>query len=279
MQNADGSRGQGQRCATCRQPIIPGHNAVACSVCGVPQHGGCWQQHGGCATRGCTGRPLVYLPGAQPADAPVSLRLELKHEESTPPAHTPIWAPNPGVPIVARILAYTFGLLMLLVTYQTFARERPPDSAPIPGKWSSFESAQGMTIPYPEGWFVAEDTRENVVRLMLMPGSPVRVDILSAESRNESVQLTPEMIRPGFEEKLQQIKGYEPQTGVTTDDTALEMHAFRFVTRGPRGSLAMSGAWTMRARDQQVLILVATAPREGWQTTERIFSHIADNLQ
>ncbi len=61
----------------------------------------------------------------------------------------PVWAPNPAVPLPARILAYLFGGMTLLAVALNFVIPRPPDAPPARTSWSCYHSNYGCSFPYP----------------------------------------------------------------------------------------------------------------------------------
>ena len=198
--------------------------------------------------------------------------------EITKPAQKaiPVWAPNPGVPTVARILAYAFGGLMLLTLFATCFTPRADDSPPIPKTeqdWAELETHNGCVLYYPNDWTVEQKTVENrtQVNCALIPGSPVQMTVLLQEaSDNESY-----LIVDAMKKELTGFLRKELDNFTLSDETltiiASNGQAFTFTDHGK----PMSGAWVIESRGRFVLCVMGQAPRNSWRETELIVSQMA----
>jgi len=207
------------------------------------------------------------MPEPRPAD-----ELEI-----TKPAQKamPVWAPNPGVPIIARILAYTFGGLMLLTLFTTCFTPRADDVPPIPQTeqdWTALKTQNGCVLYYPHDWSIDQKSVENQLQVncSLIPGSPVRVEILLQESSDNESYLAVEQIRS----QLEKVLPKEFQNFALSDE-ALTMissngQAFTFTYNGK----PMSGAWVIEPKGRFVLCMIGFAPRDSLKATELIVSQM-----
>jgi hypothetical protein len=222
--------------------------------------------------------------GAQAAAAPAALRLEIKQQEPAAATMIPVWAPNPGVPIIARILAYAFAFLMLLIWALSLTQVRPPDIAPLPDQWSTYRGSQGLTMPYPTGWYTVEDPKDpnKSVLFVLRRGGPVQVNVVPLSIPADAwPQISPDKMDATVETEWV-VKGFDGENfalGEGASDPLEKMHAFTFTVPHRQNDVPMSGAWTMRTNGKQIVILLSSSPQEGWTNVKDIFTHIADNLQ
>lgn len=197
--------------------------------------------------------------------------------EITKPAQKamPVWAPNPGVPIIARILAYTFGGLMLITLFATCLSPRADDVPPIPQieqDWTALKTQNGCVLYYPRDWSIEQETADNQLRVncTLIPGSPVQVMILLQESSENDSYLVVGQIRSQLEKMLpEKLKNF------TLSDEALTMissngQAFTFTDHNK----PMSGAWVIEPKGRFVLCVLGSAPRDSLKATELIISQM-----
>lgn len=202
--------------------------------------------------------------------------------EYTKPAQQtmPVWAPNPGVPTIARILAYTFGGLMLLTLFATCLTPRADDSPPIPKTeqdWAALKTHNGCVLYYPRGWAVEQETIDNRVQVncALIPGSPVQVMILLQETSEHDGFLAVGQIRSQLEKMLPERLDDFTLSDKTLTIISSNGQAFTFTDRGK----PMSGAWVIEPRGRFVLCVMGQAPRSSWRQTELIVSQMAKKAQ
>lgn len=194
------------------------------------------------------------------------------HETTHPPA--PVWAPTPGVPIVARMLAYSFGALMLFTVILAFAGQPPPDIPASPASWHTYTSPTGFTLPYPTDWHLSEkdEGAEDGVVFELPPGDQVRVlaipiDIPDGADPNEIDQSLASRLGEEFD-------AFVPTGTATT--TAGDLHLFSFSASRKWRTHLMKGAWVTRVFPRCALVLIATAPEEGWPPMQTILTHMVE---
>lgn len=196
----------------------------------------------------------------------------------------PVWAPDPGVPLIARLLAYIFGVLMLF-TVMSSLRPRPPDIPAYPSEWRIFEK-YGLTIPYPDNWQYQNRTQgENVhIAFYLPPRTDmVRVEIFSFNINNSTATaLDPlgkssnELASERFEEWLRE----EYYTGYTAKmETGVA--GYHYFTAQPlsKDGPPIVGAWVSRVQGGTIIFATAASSAPAWHVTENIFSKIVENIQ
>ncbi|HEY3376450.1 MAG TPA: hypothetical protein VGL77_03060, partial [Armatimonadota bacterium] len=104
-----------------------------------------------------------------------------------PRSAAPVWAPNPGVPLTARILAYLFAALMLYTVIASYRNVRPPDIPPVPTGWQRYSSAMlHLQISYPQGWIVDDKATAGQTHfsLSLPPAHQVYFEVIGLELPN-----------------------------------------------------------------------------------------------
>ena len=194
------------------------------------------------------------------------------------PAPMPVWAPNPGVPLLARILAFLFAAALLYTAVMTFRTTRPPDP-PIPDQWASYHLGAESTIPYPANWQTeerndADDTRE--ASFMLTPSSPVRLEVIvlaidAGEHRDEVISALTEKLTTGFQTRF---------TNFALQDESFRCDAgdakrFTFTLNGA----PMTGALLFTPKGHHTLGVIGYAPPDGWPTMQDIFIHAANEAE
>ncbi|MHB0938055.1 MAG: hypothetical protein ACYDCO_16865 [Armatimonadota bacterium] len=202
--------------------------------------------------------------------------------EFTKPAQKamPVWAPNPGVPVISRILAYSFGAFMLITLFATCFTPRAADSPPIPQTeqdWTVLRTDNGCVLYYPRNWTIQQEVNDNQLQVdcSLIPGSPVQVTVLVRESTDTESYLAVEQMKDQLEKMLTaKLKDF-----ALSDETLTTIssngQAFNFTTNGQ----PMSGAWVMEPRGRFVLCVMGSSPRDSWKATELIVSHMAKKAE
>jgi hypothetical protein len=207
-----------------------------------------------------------------------SAHLPTEDETATP---APIWAPNPAVPLLARLLAYLFGGLMLLAVVLSSVTERPPDTAPSPEVWKWHAFADGSGFPYPAEWVLeSKSINQGVeVRLALTESSPVRVDALLLTlprqiGRDDLAQLD-ESLAAQMRSRFTEFT-LDPPSG-----SGLRSFCYDLVlgAGAQAARLPMRGAWIVQVKDHRALLLIGMTPSPGWATMEFILLRIARKAQ
>jgi hypothetical protein len=204
-------------------------------------------------------------------------------------APAPVWSPNPGVPLVARLLAYTFGGLMLLTIFATCLTPRADDVPPIPSAetdWSSLDAGDGCILYYPRGWSAAlqegdahpdKEGYQLEVNFSLYPNSPVQVMAILEDLPLNSEYLVIQQQNDWLEKKLlgqRHIRNFTLFDGVLTS-ISTNGQAFTFTL----DNRPMSGAWLIQPKGRFLLSLIGFAPRKGWEATQIIISQMAEKAE
>lgn len=207
------------------------------------------------------------------------------NSENLPRAHrVPVWAPDPGVPLIARLLAYIFGILMFFTVISSL-RPRPPDIPAYPSEWKLF-AKDGLSVPYPAKWQYLDRTQgENIhIAFYLPPRTDmVRVEIFSYSINNSSSSAlapleksTSELAAERFEEWLRE----EYYTGYTakTETGVSGYHYFTALPLSEDGP-PIVGAWVSRVQGGTIIFATAASSAPAWHVTENIFSKIIENIK
>jgi len=197
-------------------------------------------------------------------------------ENSMPPAAVPVWAPNPAVPLPARILAYLFGGFTLLTVLLSILVDRPPDTPPTPKSWAAFPCTQHCTISYPTGWDVQspqiKDGEEHV--FSLLPGSPVRIESILMQlpgvAHHVDSRQIERLLKPELERRFDNFT-VRKNDGIISEADDGEQ-SFNFTLKD--NTTKMTGVWAVRASGHSLLLFVATTPENGWGTMREIVDHM-----
>jgi len=197
----------------------------------------------------------------------------------------PVWSPNPGVPIIARVLAYTFGGLMLLTIIATCLTPRAVDIPSLPNSesdWSSLPVENGCILYYPRGWVIQPQEDDAAgerfqVQFSLYPNSPVQVTAMLEELPPDAGDSIAQQKNDWLEATLRRQQKYK---NLILTDGALSTfadnsRAFTFTLE----NRPMSGAWVIQSRGRFLLSLIGFAPRQGWQETQLIVSQMASRVE
>ena len=221
------------------------------------------------------------MPDPRPAD-------EMEITVPASPA-TPVWAPNPGVPIVARMLAYCFGALVLLTIIATVLSTPAPDVPKYPARWSTLHLSAKCAVPYPEGWYTfdlqpaADSGIDAAQSIALLPNNkypvqeyPVRVEALLVEvpagrKRNDMVQALNDYVLKMLRQRL---KTFEMAGDGGASDADADI-AFTFT----QDKQPMRGEWMIYLHGDAALILVAFASPEGWMATQVILHEMGTGVK
>jgi len=188
----------------------------------------------------------------------------------------PVWAPNPGVPVIARMLAFIFGGLMLLTVFATCLTPRAPDIPPIPNAetdWRRLDTKNGCVLYYPRGWIPEpqSDGEQFNMQFSLCPGSLVQVTAILEEATPNTEYLATDQINSRLEADLQDKLDNFTLTEGTLTTIAANGRAFTFT----KYNRPMSGAWVIQPEGRFLLCLIGFAPRDGWEATQIIISQMA----
>lgn len=188
----------------------------------------------------------------------------------------PVWAPNPAVPVAARVLAYLFGALMIVTVLVSLYSNRPPDRPHFPQRWQQYRSAAGVTVPYPDGWAVTTKPIADgeQVYFSFTPGGLIQVELLIKTLPGEADEEIRAYIRQVIDEQLRQrLPAY------TSGDTLSNgLHSFTF--RMDTGTAAaMTGAWRLDAEHTHAVRLLAVSPTPSWPALAPIVDHMLTNLR
>ncbi len=200
----------------------------------------------------------------------------------------PVWAPNPGVPIVSRLLAYLFAALMLYTIAQTIHVSytgRKPDIPAPPKEWETFTSVDGCTLPYPAHWATAKkpvETRKGDEMLeqavfALSSDGQVLVSMLLFTFPQDVGYGTLDNIDQGIEQDSREHFADFTKTEATGLQVEGAGRTFNF-TGEDRRKLPMAGGWVIVPDGRRVLCLRAVGPREAWSTMAGVLTHMANGF-
>jgi hypothetical protein len=202
-------------------------------------------------------------------------------------AQTPLWAPTPGVPLLARVLSYCFAGAMVLTIIASCGSWRPISLPSPPTAWKTFTSSHGYTIPYPSDWRAVDSTEYggDDDLLTLDPGTPVQVLIspeeLDAPAAGRRLANIEQQLAEGLDGSEFGVHDYQP-TGVRgatgehyfTGYIVDKHNEMPFRTR----HVAVEGLWTVRGVGHTALVVIAFAPVQGWETMAGIVTHMLGAL-
>lgn len=189
----------------------------------------------------------------------------------------PIWAPNPAVPIIARILAYCFGALMMVTVVRSCLNVRPPSFPTYPAQWKTFSAEPGMTIPYPGDWTMHDQSANDNLDLifMMLPNDLTHIEVLVIREDETVDAERLQQITARINERMMTIyPGYRAQEG--EGDNAWRRFRANGVDKTP---MPIAGAWNVRAQGNRILYLVAVSHEDGWSTMERIATHVMNEAR
>jgi hypothetical protein len=186
--------------------------------------------------------------------------------------NTPVWAPDPAVPLIARILAYLFAVLILLTVIRACAIPRPLDYPVYPTNWKQ-ENNNGILLQYPDNWQQINLTDPDplvVTDLQFIYSPPTsgmqQIRVITVSDLNTD----PETIVSSL------INHYTLQPGQGEDQSA-DWHTFSGTTRDTNKPFL--GAWTSRIIANQLVLLLAYAPTPGWEVTQQVLSYMSAHVQ
>jgi len=190
------------------------------------------------------------------------------------PTRAPVWAPNPGVPPVARVLAYAFGALLALTVLLSLIIERPPDRPIPPARWATYTAPDGLTLRYPAGWRVRTESQgqSRTILFTQQPHSPVMVQAMTVTLAREIDAAARAFIATAVEHSL---RADYPDFTPTTSDS--DLHRFTCAARGAN-PLPLAGGWTLRTDGARAVVLLALTPASGWPAMEPILATMQKNL-
>lgn len=186
---------------------------------------------------------------------------------------SPVWAPDPAVPLAARILSYLFAVVLLLTVIRACSMPRPFDYPVLPTEWKS-NTFHGVTLQSPANWQVISiPERDSVVMNDLLfyytpPTREVlqmRVIILNCAITQASAE--------DIVKKL--VDQYAPQAG-NSEGMPANWHEFRgYPTRAKQ---AICGSWFAQISGNQSVLLLGFAPEDGWTVTQQTLCYMSDHL-
>ena len=198
---------------------------------------------------------------------------------SDPPAmparpQIPVWAPDPAVPLVARILAYHFAVFLLLTVIRACAMPRPLDYPVYPSRWGS-DTVNGLTFQYPGNWQVRNAVLHDPPRIT------TDLQYFYTPPTQQVVQIR--LITMGFAFDPERmvadphlIQNYTAQPAL---DGALPNDCHAFSGRVNDAKQPIKGAWVSRRVGNQWILLLAFSPEQGWPITQRILLYMSDHLE
>ncbi len=208
----------------------------------------------------------------------MSLPREEAELNSSPPRRVPVWAPNPAVPLPARILAYLFAALALLTALLGMI-PRPPDTPPEVKKWATYNSSHGCTLPYPAGWDmqVSSNNETDKIIIALLPDSPVQV---MAMIRQFPEPVDASLLAQNADDLVAKLRdqfhNFTPRDDGKISDVADVERSFTFTDEN---KTAMAGTLTIRTANNSALLLISFAPQEGWSAMRQITGHMLEFAQ
>lgn len=192
-------------------------------------------------------------------------------------AHAPIWAPNPEVPLVARLLAYGFAVLMLIAIIATILTKTPPDLPTFPAAWDTYRLGDRYTLRYPKGWEPTHGSSDDnrMVTFIMSPSSDVRIEALARELPEVVDAAVLEQLNAKFENGFRErdeFSSFElrPGDGGWIDGKG---RVFDFTVED--NDTPMTGGWMICVVDTHLICLVGYTPRAGWSTMQDIINQIA----
>lgn len=213
---------------------------------------------------------------------------DLQISQPTEPA-TPIWAPTSGVPMLARILAYTFGGFMLLAFFVSCLSHPAPDIPNVPTTWNTLVLKQGSSVPYPREWHpyhVQDATGETLLSfdaISLLPSAeysngielyPTHIEIIMLQLPANSEIARKSTVNRYISQVLdRRLENFNLQGGEAMLDSDENVPFIFGERRNP-----MSGEWTVLLHDGLALVLVGCANPEGWQATQLILHEMASRV-
>lgn len=186
----------------------------------------------------------------------------------------PVWAPDPAVPLAARLLAYLFAIFMILTVVRAWMMPRPFDYPSFPANWKS-ETLNGITLQYPaDTWQMVSiaDADPLVVTELQFSYTPPTSDVLQLNLIALNGQVDAENAEYIVKNRL---NAYVPQIP-SDEDTPAGWHTFH--ASSERSKKPIEGAWISRMVGNQTVLLFAYAPTPGWRATKQILSYMSDHL-
>ncbi|MHB9132163.1 MAG: RING finger protein [Armatimonadota bacterium] len=278
----------GKTCPCCSAPIKPDSRVVLCPACQVAHHVDCWRHNNGCATFGCRQTPGAQPPPPRQVAGRPQAAINLKPQEEPPPAPlVPVWAPNPGVPLTARLLAYTFAGFMLLALLLAIVTKRPPDVPPLPedNQWETYTVDSQFTIQYPTGWIVDKEQDEEETDLVckLWQNSPVNVIIAvqplpasfdPASTESIRARLDARISENYSENNSENYSDYQAEDRYADSNGTVNWQRFGFCDE----KIRMTGSWTTFVKDRYHIIIIGECPLDGRTVMESILSTMAESV-
>ncbi len=225
------------------------------------------------------------MPNGQPEPSSQlpALPSTTRAGSAVPLSAVPVWAPNPAVPLPARILADLFGGMTLLAVVLSMMIPRSPDTPPLTKNWTYYHSNYGCSFPYPADWDMHAESKDDTdkVILALMPDSSVQA---YAIIRQFPVEINDKMLQKaanGMVDSLSTQKGISDFTGRDEEkisDAADAERSFTF-TGNEIHNNKMAGTLTLRADHQTLFILIAISPAEGWGNMRQIAGYMLENAK
>ena len=199
-----------------------------------------------------------------------------------PAPAVPIWAPNPGVPLLARVLAYLFAAMMLLAVVLTMTGARAIDP-PVPPEWESYALGTNCTVPYPSAWVpIPPDTpldkgMQEISFALVDRHNPIHYDVLLlplSTTGDDSHDILDKLNAIQGERLAQQLHHFT-QSDEVIHCTGGDAKTFTCTLNGA----LIDGAFLFLPRGQRTLGIIAFCPADGWPVMQDIFTHVANETK
>jgi len=209
-------------------------------------------------------------------------QVELSRHAPAVIPSTPVWAPTPGVPIIARLLAYAFAALMLVAMALSFLAKRPQNLPFPPQKWEYYHSEQGSIVPYPASWHLVHQTKKgndqpDVVRVLFPDGwdeNNTDIIILSytlPQQGNTEIDSSKVLDRL---ESLRQTRFSSDNYVISATDASVAPNNLHSFTLTGKHQQIKSGNWLLLLKDNHFTYIESVTPVDGKQVMDTIVTQM-----
>lgn len=225
----------------------------------------------------------------------------------------PVWASNPAVPPVARVLAFTFGGLMLITIALALAGFRTVGGPTTPDKWFVFRSSKAYVTAYPEGWRVisSEEIAKHAQEDGDRKGTGVYPDIFTLKGGDGKTHI--DVLVRDIPTRVNMAAIVDPASGLLgdMDDAIIErlrnpdtygLTDVQTTSRAPKSGLetlcaytanseeehetvpfrsramAIRGGWYYKVNGNRLMRIHGYAPAEDWPAMESILKEIGERV-
>jgi hypothetical protein len=208
---------------------------------------------------------------------------------------TPLWAPTPGVPILARVLSYTFACLMLLTLGLTCGMQRPLSTPGAPRAWYRFSSKIGYAISYPVGWMKLEGKLREGTSVggipqkaytidRFSPGGGIIVRICACKPAGSAQEFYRALDTENAEDlvsDLMHVPSYQPDSAFVPGTqhlftTSVQMDDPEVPFRSQ--AVVLEGVWEVVMLGDKVFLIAAICPKVGWAEMQTIVSQMVSSI-